>query len=314
MRFHAILGVLASSCLLLSACGGDGPNTACGASGQTCCANDTCNSGLSCSSSTCQASTACGDSGQACCANDSCNAGLSCSDGACQASASCGASGQACCSGSTCNAGLTCSGGKCQASASCGASGQACCIGSTCNAGLACSGGKCQTPTSSYSCCINDVFYGCADKAAFDLCAGFDASACHTGCSFSDIQCNIDCDNKAMSSKHDPSKCVRNDARNGECTISPSGDCTLAQDKCSYDQDCGSGKSCNSSTGRCFETTDDCVGTPCTYNQDCSDGEGCSSGTGKCFERSKSQKGLACKYNQDCSDNASCNSATGKCN
>jgi hypothetical protein len=127
--------------------------TPCGASGQTCCAGDVCNTGLGCDNPTGRngagtCSSTCGASGQACCGGGNCQGtNVVCTGqvdgggGTCQA---CGGADQPCCPGQTeCNTGLTCvvsaTGDKC--SAACGASGQICCgngNNGTCNAGLGC--------------------------------------------------------------------------------------------------------------------------------------------------------------------------------
>lgn len=57
--------------------------------------------------------TACGASGQACCASSLCGSGLVCTAGVCAAPVVCGAAGQACCGGTTCNTGLACNAGAC---------------------------------------------------------------------------------------------------------------------------------------------------------------------------------------------------------
>ncbi|MFL6193439.1 MAG: hypothetical protein ACJ75H_04670 [Thermoanaerobaculia bacterium] len=108
---------------------------ACGAAGQRCCLNNTCDFGLVCNSSgVCR--TPCGDAGQRCCTGGACNSpSLACnSSSICR---TCGRTGDICCSGNTCAAGNTCTNGRCEA---CGGFNQPCCAG-VCGAGLTCSFG-----------------------------------------------------------------------------------------------------------------------------------------------------------------------------
>jgi len=114
---------------------------ACGGSGQPCCNGTTCNSGYACNSTTLTCA-ACGGSGQPCCSNSTCNTGYTCNatSSRCQ---TCGVlSEQLCCRNTTSglftnctNSSLTCnttaSPPVCYVpAAACGASGQACCGGS----------------------------------------------------------------------------------------------------------------------------------------------------------------------------------------
>jgi hypothetical protein len=123
-------------------------DVACGGEGEACCANNTCDNGLTCQgrpgNRSCETApvldggarldgarsdtaTACGGDGEPCCADDTCDDGLTCQGNrtpTCRApavdgggqndapadSAPCGGEGEACCSNSTCDDGLTCQG------------------------------------------------------------------------------------------------------------------------------------------------------------------------------------------------------------
>jgi len=143
--------------LMLPVNGAGGTCDPCGASGQACCGNNVCNSGLRCGAAPAGGGTRmcepCGASGQICCnavgGATACTTGLSCvgagngNPGTCGV---CGAAGQACCANNMCAVGFACVRGagadgglgalSCMA---CGASGQRCCNGA-CNAGLTCTG------------------------------------------------------------------------------------------------------------------------------------------------------------------------------
>jgi hypothetical protein len=127
---------------------GVGTCTACGGSGERCCANESCLSGGCCIPPTGGGNSTCTEATSAC-ANGSgvCLAGACVGDGG-----SCGGPGNRCCSGfggnTYCTAGkLTCSatdaGAGSLACEACGGSGQPCCPGffGTCDSGLTCVGG-----------------------------------------------------------------------------------------------------------------------------------------------------------------------------
>jgi hypothetical protein len=126
----------------------------CGVANGPCCANNTCNGGLTCDDGEC---TACGGPGQPCCPNRACSAGGCCvgagTDAECVAAnavcplqgpgnagmctngrcGGCGAAGQRCCDGQLCyDAGNACVSGMCQA---CGGAMQPACPGNSCSAG-----------------------------------------------------------------------------------------------------------------------------------------------------------------------------------
>lgn len=150
-----------------------------------------------------------------------------------------------------------------------------------------------------YSCCLNNAFYACADKAGFDLCAGGDPLACHDACDFSDFDCHMKCDDEAMNATHDPSKCTRNTAKDGQCSID-SGSCmeSISGKECSYSTQCDSG---NCTKGRCYPNTN---GSLCTYSTQCSSGnctDGCCRGN---------SVGASCTYSTQC-DSGNC--TDGRC-
>src|ERR1700722_8911388 len=91
---------------------------------------------------TAETSPPCGAQGQICCADASCQQTMgvgesTCSNGMC---VPCGTQGQTCCGGSTCANDFMCTAGSC---AACGTQGLPCCTSSTCNMGLACSSATC---------------------------------------------------------------------------------------------------------------------------------------------------------------------------
>ena len=135
------------------------------------------------------------------------------------------------------------------------------------------------------TCCLNGEFYACPDKAAFDKCAGFDVLACNAACGFGDTQCFEDCASKAEHTTHDPSACARNSAKDSTCGTGGGGGslgCTAGHPTCTSYLDCGVGGGCNSVTGRCFNHSDDCIGTSCGSWQDCSTGQSCNESTHTC--------------------------------
>ena len=92
---------------------------------------------------------------------------------------------------------------------------------------------------SSFSCCLNNAFYGCVTKAAFDACAGFDVGACISACSPSDVMCPNGCLQRGATSTHDASQCTRDASKDGTCS---SGTCNDAHGAaCVVSGDCSSG-------------------------------------------------------------------------
>jgi hypothetical protein len=138
---------IAGACAICDVCRRNDCLPPCGGSGQRCCGNSTCDSGLACVTGACEA---CGAQGEVCCAGVTCSGTLACSSGKC--SQPCGNQGQSCCAGSTCSAGLSCSGGSCIAPA-CGGLAEKCCSGSTCKGGLSCNGNKCACPVDCAGAC-----------------------------------------------------------------------------------------------------------------------------------------------------------------
>ena len=84
--------------------------------------------------------------------------------------------------------------------------------------------------------------------------------------------------------------------------VIPSGDCTLGHGACTFDSDCtGLNESCNGGTGRCYLSTDNCVGTLCRLDGDCASGERCNQTSGTCFQLSASQRCMPCfLLSEDC--------------
>ena len=146
----------------------------CGASGQPCCANNQCTSGLQCVNSQCVPASTCGAQGQACCTSGSpCQAGLLCgANQQCAPSATCGNVDQSCCANQACVGGAVCDGIYC---VPCGAETQPCCTGGTsCESGLECLahlGNRCQKcGTAFYVCCDNSVCHDGSECSATDRC------------------------------------------------------------------------------------------------------------------------------------------------
>ena len=158
-------------------------------------------------------------------------------------------------------------------------------------------GGTTQSGTQYGSCCLNDSYYSCSTKAAFDQCAGFDIGACHDGCG-ADFGCHMQCDTQAASTTHDPSACARDASHDNTCgTIS--GSCVGTRGvACSYSSQCSSN---NCTDGHCYGTA---VGNPCGYSSQCASNNctnGCCSGN---------STGSACSYSSQCNSN---NCTNGRC-
>jgi hypothetical protein len=148
-------------------------------------------------------------------------------------------------------------------------------------------------------CCLNDAFYACATKAAFDQCMGFDVAACHAMCAPDDFNCHMKCDQQAINAKHDPSACTRDASKDGQCAAScvgtSVGSCTLATD-CGFTQHCVKGS--------CY---DDKPGQPCSLATDCGTNGHCTNDC--CYADAP---GNPCSLATDCGPSSSC--VAGICN
>lgn len=119
--------------------------------------------------------------------------------------------------------------------------------------------GKGSGSGNSYTCCINDAFYLCPNKAAFDQCAGFDIDGCMSACSFDDFECQDACFASWTSSDHDPSACEEDPAGTcGDTGGVTSGGAT------SGGATSGSGPSGSTSSGGCQDES-----AFCEYDLDC---------------------------------------------
>ncbi len=191
-------------------------------------------------------------------------------------------------------------------------------------------GGPPPPSNTKYSCCLNDVYFACADKASFDKCAGFDFGACDMACSPADFACHQQCASQAANAKHDPSACNQQPGKcptsppptGGSCNGSGFSTCQIDSDchssskhctggkcffnqagsKCNIDSDCGDGNHCTS--GCCLTNT---AGSKCNIDSDCGSGNHCTSG--KCYAN---MFGSPCNIDSDCGSNSSC--VNGKCN
>lgn len=194
-----------------------------------------------------------------------------------------------------------------------------------CKGDRVCTKGLCVSPSgaggggggggggsSAFTCCLNDAFYGCATKAAFDACAGFDVGACIDAYAPSYFKCPADCSQRGATATHDPSQCTRDASKDGTCGVSDtcndlhgaacvvSGDCSSnnctggycrsnsAGARCVVSGDCTSG---NCTQGCCRNRT---VGSACVVSGDC-DSNNCTGGT--C---SGNGSGSACVVSGDC--------------
>ncbi len=146
---------------------------------------------------------------------------------------------------------------------------------------------------SSFSCCLNNAFYGCATKAAFDACAGFDVGACLSACSPTDIMCPNTCIQRGANSTHDASQCTRDASKDGTCSSSTCNDAHGAA--CVVSGDCSSG---NCTGGYCRTNS---AGAACVVSGDCTSGN-CTQGC--CRNRTV---GSACVVSGDC-DSRNCTS------
>jgi hypothetical protein len=131
------------------------------------------------------------------------------------------------------------------------------------------------------SCCLNSVHYVCADKAAFDKCAGFDIFGCFATCSDTDFDCRNRCSDQAQRATNDPSACTKS---NEPCpsTSSSGGAGCVKSASCTISADCGSGQQCNSRLKKCFDPSKNCKGVACDISADCSSGKTCNTAEHKC--------------------------------
>jgi hypothetical protein len=251
-----------------------------------------------------------GSDGSETCARDTdCKGARVCDQGVCADPPA------ACQAPADCGAGMQCRSGACVPE------GAECALDSDCAAGETCEAGDCRpAQVAAYGwCCLNDTYYDCASKSAFDLCVGFDLDACMAACQPMDFDCMDACFAQAESATHDPSACARNPAKDGECAVS--GTC-LQGNACDYDSDCQTN---NCANGSCWENDNGCpceydsdcdsqnctdgqcqgnsAGSPCDYDSDC-DTQNCVDGT--CYGRGFGER---CEYDSDC-DSGACTSGT----
>lgn len=157
-----------------------------------------------------------------------------------------------------------------------------------------------------FTCCLNDVFYVCPDKAAVDQCAlggGADFNACRAGCA-GNPSCIEKCTSGISDAKPDPSACTKQSGQacpaTKPTTSDPKALCTgIGAEKCTYDSQCGSGRHCSS--GACFENE---AGTKCTYDSQCGSGNHCTDG---CCQGNTS--GTTCTYDSQCGSGNHCSSS-----
>jgi hypothetical protein len=216
-----------------------------------------------------------------------------------------------CTQGRTCEQGV-CSGGMASGGGAGGAGG-----------GNGTGGGS---GSSKFTCCLNSDVYVCADKPAFDKCAGFDVNACIAGCPQTDFTCPQTCLMMGSSATHDPSSCSKDTTGTASCgTLSscaaPTRNCSISADcgnnehctgakcyadkagcKCDISAECGTGAHCTENL--CYA---DKVGSKCDISAECGTGAHCT--MKKCYA---DRKGEPCNISADCGTNSSC--VQQKCN
>ena len=231
----------------------------CGSEGEVCCAGNSCNGNLVCSSGSCQAAVVCGSEGQVCCSGNLCDESLVCSSGTCQAAVICGSEGQVCCtSGTECVSGLLCgTSDRCEVPVVCGSEGQACCTsGTECVSGLLCgTSDRCEVPvvcgSEGQACCTSGT----------ECVSGFE---CVSG------TCQVSCGDEGQQCCTGGSQCT------GDLVCADSGTVTTCQQCGSGGQVCCSNRACNENFECTGQGTGTCVG-------DCgSQGQGCCSGDSEC--------------------------------
>lgn len=207
--------------------------------------------------------------------------------------------------------------------------------GSGSGSGSSTNGGSSSSSSAKFTCCLNDVYYVCPDKASTDKCAtgGFDLSGCMANCA-GNPTCMDKCSSQMNAAKPDPSACTKqagqacpatdSPTNNGNSTATCSG---TGGEACGYDSQCGAGRHCAS--GHCWDNatgskcgydsqcgsgnhcTDGCcqgnsTGTTCGYDSQCGDGNHCTNG--KCYENAS---GSPCGYDSQCGAGGNCTG--GKC-
>ena len=161
--------------------------------------------------------------------------------------------------------------------------------------------GGTSSVSAKFTCCLNDVFYVCPDKAATDQCAfgGFDFGACMAKCT--DPACSKKCSDQLSNASPDPSKCKEQSGKKCPATKTTASCVGIGDGSCQYDHQCGSGRHCNG--GRCF---DDATGSKCEYDHQCGSGNHCTDG---CCQGNDT--GTTCEYDHQCGSGAHCTS--GRC-
>ena len=151
------------------------------------------------------------------------------------------------------------------------------------NANQADGGGTSASASAKFTCCLNDVYYVCSDKAAVDRCASggaADFNACMADCA-GNPSCMAKCKPGAAATP-DPTACTKRVGEKCPPTSpadpsNPSGPVVLCSgvggEKCSYDTQCGSGNHC---TGGCCQGNT--TNTSCSYDTQCGSGNHCSGG------------------------------------
>ena len=224
----------------------------CGSEGEVCCAGNSCNGNLVCSSGTCQAAVVCGSEGEVCCTGNSCDESLVCSSGTCQAAVVCGSEGEVCCTGNSCDESLVCSSGSCQVAVVCGSEGEVCCAGNSCSGDLVCSSGSCQVAVVCGSegevCCT----IGAACVSGFECVSG----TCQVSCGAEGQQC-----------------CTGGSQCTGDLVCANSGIATTCQQCGSGGQVCCSNRTCNENFECTGQGTGTCVGDCGSQGQECCSGD-----------------------------------------
>jgi hypothetical protein len=117
------------------------------------------------------------------------------------------------------------------------------------------------------TCCLNQVFYVCSTKPAFDKCAGFDVAACFAACDPTNAGCFANCNQQASMSTHDPSQCTHDASRDNTCPSSgPVCVGTWNGQACDFTSQCSTGH-CNNH--KCYA---DDIGNPCEFGSECNSG------------------------------------------
>lgn len=272
--FHRWIAPLSlAAAFAATGCKSGNTPTACaqGSQGCSCRPDQGCDTGLTCSSGSCQP-CAPGKLGCGCLSNESCETGLACRGGACSACVA-GSEACACNADGSCGAGLSCSNGFC-APQGCAAKTLGCaCAASdaSCEAGLVCSSGICRACTSDVAGCPCAAG-GCTGmvcdsgkcrKARTCADAGCLAhQACAIGSSIADATCTSACE-PGFVWQASPAAC--NPDTNATCASGASGTivdrCTALHRSCQQEPGgahCGAcldGFPLDSGSGLCVATT-----------------------------------------------------------